>query len=73
MTNWADEFPFLKDAELEPEFKKVLLEKSFEEKARRALLSEQGSEKRAADRLEWLKFWNNTPLVVALVPGIRDE
>jgi hypothetical protein len=67
MTNWADEFPFLKDAELEPEFKKVLLEKSFEEKARRALLSEQGSEKRAADRLEWLKFWNNTPLVVALV------
>jgi predicted negative regulator of RcsB-dependent stress response len=66
MINWADEFPFLKDPELQPEYKKIFLEKFLEERARR----EQGADKRAADQLERLKFWHNTPLVVALVGTI---
>ncbi|WP_027530812.1 hypothetical protein [Bradyrhizobium sp. WSM3983] len=67
MNNIADEFPFLKDPSVEPEFKKILLERQFEERARKELASQQAIDKRAADSLEKLKLRHNTPLVVALV------
>ncbi|SFO74232.1 hypothetical protein SAMN05216330_104451 [Bradyrhizobium sp. Ghvi] len=67
MADWESEFSFLKDRDLEPEIKKILLENLLKEKAQKPLLNEELAERRATLRLEKLKFWHNTPLVVALV------
>jgi hypothetical protein len=68
----------LKDASLDPEHKKLLTEKLFEERNQRrefALKQEQSraelelkkKQTKASDTLSRKQFWHNTPLVVALV------
>jgi hypothetical protein len=61
---WPD---FLKDSDLSPEHKTLLLQNALEmerDKRKAALAAEGTSE---AAKFERLKFWHNTPLVVALV------
>ncbi|WP_315718871.1 MULTISPECIES: hypothetical protein [unclassified Bradyrhizobium] len=70
LINWSEEFPFLKDPDLPPEYKRILLDKALEERAQLALLPEKRAERQTSDRIERLKFWHNTPLVVTLVGTI---
>src|SRR5215510_12990869 len=70
MVNPAWELPFLKDENLDPELKKILLQKLLDERAQKVLLSTTQADKQEAADLERKKFWHNTPLVVALVGTI---
>jgi hypothetical protein len=67
MANLADEFPFLKDPDLDQETRKLLLEKAFEERARKEQRVQQEADKLSSAKLDKLKFWHNTPLAVTLV------
>jgi uncharacterized protein YlzI (FlbEa/FlbD family) len=69
-----DKFPkdlsFLKDQNLDGEYKKIILQKLLEERSQKRDHTLKTEENRATKDLENKKFWHNTPLVVTLVGTI---